>query len=166
MELPLIRFLKSLPQKQRNFYLLMNAYNLTLNELGDRYPDNDNDSKQEGVKLISEFFETEISRLLETSSSPFYESQTTRNEKAEKSIPDKLNIIDQMNAVNLADDEFDEKLGKWASSFSDSDDETNKKDRRLANESDLSSDDEDQEKHKSSKLFQLIPENAISTNRV
>lgn len=110
MELPIIRFLEKLPEKERKFYLLMNAYNLSLNGF---YECSD-DIKQEGFALISKFFETEINDIIEKSSS----TRHTRNKKDKD-----INVSDVMKIVESADIEFDKKLGEWASSFSNSDDD-------------------------------------------
>jgi len=135
MELSMIQFLKKLPQRERNFYLLMNSYNLHLNNLSHC----NNETQQEGSKLLSEFFESEILKLVvnevQSTPAPFYENHITIDEKAEKSTSE----INKFKIVNLADKEFNEKLGEWASSFSNSDDENDTNEKRLANESDLSS---------------------------
>jgi hypothetical protein len=115
-----ICFLKKLPQRERNFYILMKSYRQSLDELNKC----DLSTMKDGFDVLSDCFEGEINRILENSKSAIYENQAMRNEDAEQSTSGKLNIIDDMQGLKFIDDQFDKKLGTWASSFSDEDDET------------------------------------------
>lgn len=113
-ELKIFSLLKTLPAKERNFYFMMQAYEHALTNLN-----NYNDKERvEPSKLISEFFINEITRIL-SHKSPVYNSQDTQNDHAEKSeTVDKIQVIEVMQAIKATDSHFDDKLGQWASSFS------------------------------------------------
>lgn len=144
-EVTFLRFLKKLSPRDRKLYILLESYRNSLTKFN-----NANDVSQvEAASLFSEFFESEISKLLESSIQyPIYESH--RNDKAERSVSVKKSVInkpDKLSVIRDIDKQFDEKLGEWASSFSDSEDNPEDEPpvdvtKRIANASDLSSEDE------------------------
>lgn len=141
-EVTFLRFLKKLSYRDRKLYILLESYRSALT----KYNDADELLQTEASSLLSAFFETEIYKLLESSvNPPIYESH--RNDRAERSVslkkPDKLSLIRDI------DKQFDEKIGEWASSFSDDEKDVTEEQqpidaltKRLSNASDLSSDDE------------------------
>ena len=128
---PFLHLLEKLQPRERNFYLMMDAYNTALGKF--------NFLPHEINTSVQKFFESEILKIL-VETPLVYESNYKRNEMAEKSIENK-----HENKIKSVDQQFDDKLGKWASSFS-SDDEDDIK--RITNESDLSSDEKDNDQHK------------------
>ena len=148
-DIKMIQFLKKLPSRERNFYLLMRSYDRALFQCK-RY---DVNAQSEAVETVAEFFEGQIDQLLGKSvSSPIYDIPRPRDEKAEKSIIEDTPPKDvltafhdqKLAAIRSIDKGFDDKLGAWASSFSKSGDEiTSDATKRLSNESDLSSDEDE-----------------------
>lgn len=165
LELPIIRFLQTLPQKERLFYLVTRAYEHDLASVSN------NNSDEEKTILLDEIktlYENDIKSILNLRTSvpvshgipikpiffsPIYEDQTIRTDKAEppsftepKPRVKSYNSnekIPELDHKLTNKDEFAETLGKWASSFSD-DSDTENVDRvqRQGNESDLSSHDD------------------------
>lgn len=122
-----VRFLEKLAPRERNFFLLMDTYRDSFSKY--------NISDATEHSSVQEFFEAEILRILE-SEPPIYDTNRKRDEMAERSVSVQRDT--NLKAVLEADRLFDENLGEWASSFSDDDDDI----KRLANDSDLSSQDD------------------------
>lgn len=180
-EVNFVRFLKKLSPRDRKLYILLESYRDSLA----KFNISDEILQVEATQLLSEFFETEIFKLLESTAQPFHNSiyESHRNDKAERSVSVKKSEINKadkleternnisrlfliqnsqchtqcgltassrdfkLSVIRDIDKQFDEKLGEWASSFSDSDYNTEDEKpvdftKRLANASDLSSDDE------------------------
>ena len=127
-ELAFFRFLRKLPEKDRNLYLWLNSYREGLARFNNCPPEIQNEVQS----LLEELFEPEINKVVELPNTPIFDTHH-RKDRAERSIskPKPLAKIDA---------ELDEKLGPWVSSSSDDDDDS----KRLSNESDLSSGDESQ----------------------
>lgn len=160
-EVTFLRFLNKLSTRDRKLYILLESYRNSLIKFNDA----NEVSQFEASSLFSDFFESEISKLLESSILyPIYESH--RNDKAERSVSVKKSLINKpdkletsrfliqnpsrdfkLSVIRDIDKQFDEKLGEWASSFSDSEDNPEDEPpvdvtKRITNASDLSSEDE------------------------
>ena len=107
MELAMIKFIKTLSDQNRIFYLLMRAYEHDLAR-----PCN----SRELIAELSNMYEVEIRKILNpTENIPIYDNQPSNNDKAEPSSTDsKLQPTSKFEH-----DEFAPVLGEWASSFSD-----------------------------------------------
>lgn len=122
------RFLQKLPKRDRNLYLILNQYHETMakfNSVGDI-------SLWNQIEELAHQFEEDILVVVNTTNPPIYDAHH-RKEDAEPSIP-------RPKPLAKTDVEFDEKLGAWASSFSESEEDDDPK--RFADNSDLSSRDE------------------------
>lgn len=104
-DLIFLQFLKSLPVKERSFFILMQSYERILTKI-DASVD---PCKHDAFKIASEVYESEITRCLKDLS-------ITPLSVASKPI------VHAIPAIKIADKKFDEKLGEWCSSFSDEDD--------------------------------------------
>lgn len=129
-----LRFLKTLPEREQKLYLFLTSYHEMLHKFGgagDKDP-------------ISNAFKVEITKLVEMSNSPIYEPHQKRDERAEKSVEKLTSKAREakLKVVREIDRQLDDKLGGWASSFSDDEDEDTEK--RLDDSSDLSSHDGDE----------------------
>ena len=146
MELHIINFIKTLPSRDRMFYLLMRSYERDLNDVKQYSLSN-----EDTLRGIAEMYESELLTLIESKTKPpVYDNQFIRNEKAEpssesiikaielpkKSFSSKIETKRSLNGaqtVSLFDDvmknigefdEFAENLGPWASSFSSNSEES------------------------------------------
>lgn len=160
-ELNFFRFLKKLPSHDRTLYILLQYYRDSLI----RFNDLNGECQLEAVSALSDVFEPDILNLLQTRTGvvelttpvpPIYEA--IRNERAEVSSTSSTllnNKVDKLAVIRSIDKQFDDNLGEWGSSFSNSDDSEEpvyKEDppklqasdsiKRLSNASDLSSDEE------------------------
>lgn len=120
-----IMFLGSLPTKDRNFYLLMQSYQYNLIKCGKYDPD----TQKEAIRIVTDFFEPEISRFSsftfkKYSCKKLYNHKTTDNNSETTNNNSKISTREKSSIlpITLIDEQLDEKLGGWASSFSDSDD--------------------------------------------
>ena len=143
MELHIVNFIKTLPPRDRTFYLLMRSYERDLSDVK-QYSLNEENTR-ETLRGIAEIYEFELLPLIESDiKSPIYNTQFNRNENAEpsssESILEHVNMSESLGfkietkrslngaqTVTLFDDvvknldefdEFAESLGPWASSFS------------------------------------------------
>ena len=145
MELHIVDFIKTLSPRDRMFYLLMRSYERDLNEVNKSFLSNEN--TKETLRHIADMYESQLSPLIKL---PIYDNQFNRNENAGLSstvpsmnfddhtqtslvsteskvkaveVPDRLINLTTVNNNLRELDEFAEKLGPWASSFSsDTDD--------------------------------------------
>lgn len=105
-EIAFFRFLKSLPRKERNLYLWLNCYREQLSK-----SDNlEAELRNEMQSLLKELFETEIKPS----------EDNLISEIKPKSSPKPAAKV-RYPHIDKAERELDEKLGSWASSFSDDD---------------------------------------------
>lgn len=141
MDTHIIKFIKTLSERDRSFYILMRSYERDITDsIKLNYPHLD-----QNLSELSLFYENEIIQVLNsTNSMPIYQNQNFHDDKAESSSTDyKAKNQLEKNRVNLLNDEFAEKLGKWASSFSDDENTTLVSEliNKDKNSSDLSSGD-------------------------
>lgn len=104
-ELAFFRFLKKLPDKERNLYLWLNCYR----EVLVKFNNAEEHVQKEVETLMGELFEPEINKVIELG-----------NISAKQ-----VSVPNEVKYPNLAqaDIKFDEKLGSWGSSFSDEESE-------------------------------------------
>ena len=118
-EMNFLKFIKTLPSKDRSFYLMMQVYKRDLSKSRDVDTSN----------VISSIYEEEINNILglnirkEIPSLPdqvINEDNTIRQTHLIR-MSDVIKHENRENSINRLDNLFDEKLGEWASSFSDGD---------------------------------------------
>lgn len=103
MEPHIINFIKTLPSRDRMFYLLMRSYERDLNDVKQhslRYPHAEsvtlsNQHISQTLRGIAEIYESELLPLIESKTKlPIYDNQFIRNEKAEPSSESILKAIE------------------------------------------------------------------------
>jgi len=119
IELPMIRFLSKLPQRERLFYMFMRSYDRDLTSLINKSTDN------AAVLELSDLYESSIIYLLDVIP-PVCNNQVIKVESPHIDSDDTKHIKLRIKHKADDNDEFADKIGKWASPFSSSDDEPDK----------------------------------------